>query len=454
MKDFYSPLAYPFYGFGLYNSWKHFKDLTDRRTPYNPPGRNTSTEIMPYVPRSTARDAKFPNSGSRTETIRRRKQKKNQMFNSGYNLVKRKARNSAKRRMRHKKVRKSMAPLALMSRVSMNWFQRNEMELNRGRTLLPNLYNRLEVGAPAGTDQLQYLPLHIYSLDRTCLPTETTKPIFWHLQYARNGYGTVAQKNMYTVANAVYLKNNFDGETGAADNEYNVSTTAVASQWKDFNEDPTSKRKLYQKGVKVELMMYGQNNQDTLYRVDVVRFDQRYADAISKTQNPSVGTAFGDEWNQFWHSMIAPYTQNPTYKPRRVGRVLTIVKSYKFKIPEQSADYDRQNCVRTKFYIPLNRIINRYWKKGGSRPADTGVGDDNELDPEAAANLQDQSNDDWNQWEADGGDIHPGARYFLIIRATNTDVRLTDVGLSSLNVTPGQDPTYDISLRSEYLVDM
>lgn len=367
-------------------------------------------------------------------------------FNSGYNLVNMKARNTARRSMRHKRVRRTIVPAALMARCSLNYVQRNEIELSRGRVLLPNMSITTLANTPDA------LPLHVYELDMTPLSGTSVANIMQ--LYRLPGTGA------FYFGRSQFVKNAFDGETSTTE-DYVLNSSAVSSLWKDCPEDPTTKRKWYQKRVTCEMLLYGQNNQDTLYRIDIVRMDPRFAAKMGTTA-PQGDSGAGtepdsvvlEEWNQFWYSLVAPYTQNPTYKPRRVSNAMKVVKSFKYKIPEQSADYDRQNCVKTKFTLPMNRIVNRYWKKGAGSLVSFS---DSTTNPEDAVLLNNQTVDDFSNAESENGRIVPGARYYMIVRATNTDKR-NNTGAAVSNypiaVTPGQDPTYDIQLRSEYLVDL
>lgn len=382
-------------------------------------------------------------SRSRTSTAVRRRGAPVASFNSGYNLVNMRARNTAKRRMRHRRVRKSVLPTALMSRVSTNLVCRNEIEISRGRILLPNAVDN-------AVTTRKYLPLQLYELDLTPLSGASSIGGMWQCQWDSSNNGTNIGPG-YAFNNAFWLKSVIDGETTNTDS---YGPTVVGyGVWKDTPEDVTTKRKWYQTKMDVEMLMYGQSNQDTLFRIDIVRFDTRIGQLFDG-QTSTVGaplysaTASNfmsvEEWNKFWHSLIAPYTQNPTFKPRKVGNLMTIVKSFKYKIPEQNAEYDRQNCAKTKFSIPFNRIINRFWKKG----ADGSI-----FDPEDPSFMNDVYLDDYNTLESENGRIDPKYKYFMMVRATNTDNRAMGVS-NVISVTPGQDATYDMDIKVKYLVDM
>lgn len=393
----------------------------------------------------------FARAGHKTYTKVKRLFKRKQpspQFNAGYTITHMKAQNRAKRRRTKTPMNGAALQKALMAKVSYNLVRINEIEVGRGAMLLPNL---------RWSNATQYeniLPLHVYSLDRRG-DTTSDIDIFHQLFYRRE---TTPATEGYSFTSQGWQKDVADGELTNSDN-YTYGARP-ASFWTDDAEAKIhERRKWYQKRITCELVMYGQSNQDTLYRVDVVRMDERASALFSRVRASSaeridgVGTVVGPEWHAFWHSMVAPYVQNPLHKPERVQNFVKILKSYTFKIPEQSADFDRVPSVKTKFTVPLNRIVDYQWKRG----QDSGV--TNPFDPEDAAINTLARSDSHGSGQADNGYIAPKYRTFLVIRATNNDSR--PVGAtpgatfpSIVGVARGEDPTYDIKLRSEYLVDV
>jgi len=373
-------------------------------------------------------------------------------FNTGYTITNMKARNTAKRSMRHRRISGRDIAKALMARVSYNNYRINEIETGLGAVLIPNTaYGTGGSGSPpVYTRVINYVPLQMYTLDTTNVDGNLLSPSAWQLYYDKDTVPNPDQCR-YLFENKLFLRSSNDGE--ATDTpSYNYSV-CPATQWNDDQEaflTGTNRRKWYQKRINVEMVMYGQTNQDTLYRVDVVQFDPRIAESFSRAPDfPAAQSTHLNEWNQLWHSLVAPYTQNPMHKPARQKGLIKIVKSYKFKIPEQSADFDRVPCVKTKFTLPMNRVINRYWKRGATTEGQA------QDDPEDAAIMNNPLADQFNLAETDGGFIDPKYRYFLMVRATNNDRGTIANGFQpSLTRTSGQDPTYDIKIRSEYLVDV
>lgn len=382
------------------------------------------------------------------------KPKRTSTFNSGYSITNMKAKNTAKRSMRHRRTRKRDLAAALASRVSVNYTRINEIEVGRGALLLPN------IGFANSTQDLNYVPLHIFSLDkRPLLSNSTTARIGWQLYHDTALPGG---QQMYKFTSSFWSKNVQDGDV--ADNpDYVLGASNIASLWTDRADEAGTtasiwnKAKWYQKRVHVEMVMYGQTNADTLYRVDIVKLDPRFAQAfntVNETDDVFVaaGQQVTDEWNSFWHSIVAPYTQNPLHKPQRQKGAIKIVKSFKFKIPEQSADFDRIPCVKTKFTIPMDRVVNYAWRKG----VDFDGQITNPVDPEDVTIMNFQKSDNNpNGAQFSRGLLHPAASYFMIVRATNTDRGANLASFpTTVAVNRGQDPTYDIKMRSEYLVDI
>lgn len=374
-------------------------------------------------------------------------------FNTGYTITNMKARNTAKRSMRHRRVSGRDIAKALMARVSYNNYRINEIETGLGAVLLPNYCYGTGGTFPASTFTQNYCPLHIYTLDTTSVTSGvSTAPSAWQLYHVKD---TAAEPDAsyYAFENKLYLRNTNEGPNETSTTPAYVYGACNSTQWEndaDVVTVGTKKRKWFQKNVSCEMVMYGQTNQDTLYRVDVIQMDARFAEAFSRsTVFPSAQITHLNEWNQFWHSLVAPYTQNPMHKPMRQMSNIKIVKSFKFKIPEQSADFDRVPCVKTRFNVSLNRVIDRFWKRGAESDAVL------PNDPENAAQMNDPTADSYKIAEADQGFVDPKKRYFLMVRATNNDRGALINGFqSSLTRTSGQDPTYDIKLRSQYLVDI
>lgn len=367
-------------------------------------------------------------------------------FNAGYYIVNRKARNSKRRRRYSKKLKvrsmkRNKARLAgisgkLLSRMWKKVVLLNEMENNRGKLGLVNDVN---------ASGRHFLPCHIFDI------TAVDNRYVGLTSGYTDGLGlnvvfdTTASANskMYST-DLLPIKLNSDGET--ASNLYGFSNPNWVTV-SDTNNDLSNTTKLYHRDVKIELMMYGQKDQDTLYRVDVVMFDPKWVEMLYTTEGdtpPQTHAADTRDWNQFWHALISPYTQNPLVKKPR-GKYMKILKSYKFKIPEQSGDYEQQPCVKTKINIPMNRVRNLHWHTGvGSQSAAT-------MDPEDPAGFFPDDDTDANSFGQ--GRIHPRSRVFLMIRATNT-TKGSIPSDGTYGITKGEQPTYDMTINSRFYVNV
>lgn len=344
--------------------------------------------------------------------------------------------------MRHPRLRGKDFARTMACRVSVNHYRINEIETGRGAVLLPN------IGWANAVSDDNYVPLHIYSLDKRLTDATDFSVLGWQCYHARD---IAANTERYDFTPNMWYKSIKDGDV--ANNDNYVSGSCSSSLWQSDQTAAlrmSEKNKWYQKRAMVELVMYGQTNADTLYRVDVVRLDPRHSALFSSSGVITPPATTSTEWSTLWHSLVAPYTQNPLHKPAKAKGALTIVKSYKFKIPEQSADFDRIPCVKTKINIPLDRVLNYRWKIGVDGTTSTNL-----IDPEDDTIMNDEKADNSDTAQQDNNFPAPEYRYFLMIRASNTD-RGANLGAfpSTFAVARGQDPTYDIKMRLEYLVDI
>lgn len=402
-----------------------------------------------------------------TRTVRRKKDYNG--FNSGYSIVNRKAVNTKRRLRRSRKFRKRRAMrqkrnrMTVAAQLTEHFFKRtiamNEQELSAGAIALANAY---VLNPTSASYNWKYLPLHLYDItdvsthDNQTGLTNCCQQLVWN-------YANITGGMQYQVLDSVPRIQTSDGD-GVNPRKYTLNSTIMTSN-AGPNVESTRQpiaRKWYYHGCKVDLMMYGQTNQDTLYRVDVVRFHPKMIDwmnAVGKGDALVDPTAVIEDsysgptkadWKQFWHSLIAPYTQNPMIRRVR-GKFMKIVKSYKFKIPEQSGDFDRQPCVKTKIYIPFNKVLNRYWHKGTHNTNQS-------TDPEHSGTLNVADYDGYYgsgtvNGNYGGGKIDPKWRTFLMIRATNTDLKQSVeeiTGSPVMEIQPGGDPTYDIKIESKF----
>lgn len=394
-------------------------------------------------------------------------------FNSGYTIVSKKARNVKRkytRRMKRKmrKIKKKVSSVAAkITRASVEKLYKrlvlmNEMELGRGRVLMPNLLT-----STSGYGFVNnFLPLQL--IDITDVDHSVSNP-WYQLYYTTAESVPGGTFPNYFFNNNIWCKLSGDGETANNDTTDPGSSNASdaylygTQSFGLSSTDPLGNtyqdtRKWHQNSVKVDLMLYGQSNQDTMYRFDVVRFDPRIADLIHQQFNrDSVETGAGpestgfyqvtaEEWKTFWQSLVFPYVSNPLVKRPRPRRFMKILKTYKFKIPEQSSEFNRIPSVKTSFTIPINKVWSRYWHTAHLSNVSTTV----DGDPENSAALNDTDYSMHKRWGS--GKVHPKYRTYLMIRATNTDRRSVDSleATNSIRVVKGQDPTYDINLSTSF----
>ena len=355
-------------------------------------------------------------------------------YNNGYHIknvrarnVKRRRKYSKKRRirsLRRNKIRNAGIAGKLMSRAYRKLFCLNEIENDRGRVALLNNKNPIT--------NIQYCPINLFDISYVGtddFATNTKDDVAFQIRY--DDAATVK----YRAYNNLILKENPYGESSG--NTYKLLT--ANSYFTKNSVESADKRKFYQHNVHVDLLMYGKKDHDTMYRVDVVQFEPAMIDMWRSGSTSSEINA--SEYNQFWYSLLAPYMMNPLVKRAR-GKFMKVLKTYKFKIPEGSNDYDQQPMVKTKLKIPINRIRDRYWRK--DYPPESGVA--NPVDPEdiAIANVGDQ---DAAGISYGDGFLHPKKRTFLMIRCTNTKQNSDDLS-DGFQLAVGEEPTYDIQIRT------
>lgn len=383
-------------------------------------------------------------------------------FSKGYQLVKQRAvplkkryrKSKRSRIIRLKRRKNKLAGIAgkLLSRMwkRLVYVRERSQQEQRGAVAMPNV-----IADYSGVlnDRWHYMPLQLY--DITNVNTGgTAHNIGYSLLYNRST-NRPADGMDYRVWPGGFVKDTLDGDGSTGDS---YSVVSGLNAYNAFSSTDSSKysnaEKVYQHGVNIDLILYGQAKIDTHYRIDVVKFDKKFiewmmADTLSPTTDPFTqdkndSPSFGD-WRQFWHALVSPYTQNPLIERYR-GKFMKIIKSYTFDIPEQSSDYESTPGVRTRIKVPMNRLRDRVWHRG----TDTGQ---NTTDPERHLTLNDADYDSVNPalQVTPINAIRPQDRVFLMIRANSVD-QVTEIATQTTNITAGECPTYDIKITSTYSV--
>lgn len=383
-----------------------------------------------------------------SKRYRRTISRQNNSYNSGYTIHNRKAVNTKRRRRyrtRNMRIRRAvvrkrqLSGIAgkLLEKVYKRYVNMNEIEVERGRVCLPNCQL-------FGVGSFTYLPLQLIELNNV---DHNAANICRQLYYVSADDTGITNDPQYYFSSAVLAKQDADGESGKASNSYSFGS--YLDSCVSTNGAPNQMR-WYHKKTTVDLLMYGQTDQDTLFRIDIVKFDPSIVEwidtAIEANTDVNNGTSTrSGEWKQLWHSLIMPYVQNPLAKRPRPSKLMKILKTYKFKIPEQSKDFDRVQSVKTRITVPFNRIVDRYWRRKMQDDAYTA-----NVNPESESNM---NKDDFNNFDFaqyGNGRVRPKDRVYMMIRATNNDNRTgSEVGI--IDVDKGADPTYDINLVSSFV---
>lgn len=379
-----------------------------------------------------------------------------------------------RRKKRGRKGRKTVMPLrvmpALSYRGSVNLGLKAEIDAKQGMVGIPSVYHTVSM--------LHCLPMHVYELNYTpCTSNDISSVVF------RPTPKTLVYNNQsgnYAFAKGVYTRgaSSLDGSGQDADDIAAPSTTYNLRQVRPqlwFGEGVNSQdvRKVYIRDVKMNFQLFGQADQDTLYRIDIGYFtDDVLTDYMTDfgdntnilypQDTPPTSHVFTREaFNQWCKSMIIPYTQNPTSKVPR-PKFFRAIKTYSWRIPVRSQDRTMTPCVNTNVKIPLERLINRYWKRGANA---IGNATNN---PENPDNMQevavstignngataiDLKNDQDLQdtLESYYGRPAPRQRLFMIIRCTNTDTTGTGAAFPGpIGIGFNNDPTYNLDMVTRF----
>lgn len=194
--------------------------------------------------------------------------------------------------------------------------------------------------------------------------------------------------------------------------------------------------------LQVKMNMHGAKQRTTRFNVMLCQIDQR---VIPPDLNGF--TTFNDPTvQQFWASLITNYVRDPiTPSPVNFPKgFLKVWKSYNFTIDAASTvDENPDPHMKTqKMFFKLNRLQNYGWQPN----TNTVVTPDQIYGVSGADPAQ--------FWDQDIGEnstrVHPNARLYLIIRATNWFRTITQSSeLQSLDTCP----TFDLLVRAKHIIN-
>lgn len=194
--------------------------------------------------------------------------------------------------------------------------------------------------------------------------------------------------------------------------------------------------------LQVKMNLHGAKQRTTRFNVMLCQIDQR---VIPSDLNGF--TTFTDPaLQQFWASLITRYVRDPiTPSPVNFPRsYMKVLKSYNFTVDSATTtDEDPDpHMVTQKMFFKLNRLQNYGWQPN----VNTVVTPDQIYGVSTGQPAQ--------FWDQDLGEnstrVHPNARLYLIIRATNW-FRTTEPSINPQSLDTC--PTFDLLVRAKHIIN-
>lgn len=217
------------------------------------------------------------------------------------------------------------------------------------------------------------------------------------------------------------------------------STGGIASNWSiEKSEHNTSSASAYPGAQSVlawsqiEMELWGQQQYHTKYTVELVQFHEdvcpQYDLALANT---------GGQLEMFWDAKMKSYTYSPLYQGNITGYSgpkLKVLKRYNVDIdPTSTTETNADPHVKTfRLFFRFNRRCNYGWKKSGGNGQNIAEFDDVDFAIEQNANEV---------------TVHPSARIFLMIRATDFNVKATLAEQSVANT-----PSVSLKIRNKHMI--
>lgn len=182
------------------------------------------------------------------------------------------------------------------------------------------------------------------------------------------------------------------------------------------------------KWASINLELWGMKNHPTKYTIEVCRFAE---DVV-----PTTDMSADQNYNEFWDSMTKQYTYSPLsssmsgYNKKKYS----VIRRYNVNIdPTASFENDSDPHVKTfKIFLKFNRKMNYAWKYSN-----------------AAGQTAQQYESSYYEQEDNENQtvVHPNARIFLMIRASNYNVQTVTTDISNANT-----PSISIKCRTQHIL--
>jgi len=186
----------------------------------------------------------------------------------------------------------------------------------------------------------------------------------------------------------------------------------------------------------LDLELWGQTTKPTMYTIYLCQFSEDVLpETVFAANVGSYATITNQNAIEFWQSMIKRYTYSPLAKidDGWGKKKIKIMKQYKINIdPTASYENDPDPHVKTmKLFYRFNRKCNFEWKYSNAQG-------------QSVANMNDA---DWQQEDGENQcQVHPNARLFVMLRASNFVRTTTDAA------TNANSPSISWVMRSCHLV--
>lgn len=352
-----------------------------------------------------------------------------------------------------------------------------EWDRNSGLIYLPNNYNS------AANPVTRQCPFVLFELTNYAQNLQDDQFFSYNLVKVDGGQGL----DYYIWQPGVLASTAANGEA------FGGSTTMLRPVLKRIlnTQAQPVKEKAYLKDIFVKLEMFGQQSIDTIFRVDLVKFN-------FDDYHPGyyTGLSAGTEWLDYlgkWHAdhpktnpeqqrrdywwhraheeMARRYMAHPGEKiiNNNVDRLypFRILKTWKYKLPEQDGDSEQLRSVVANLNIPVNKMI-KYSAQSTSLPD---LGDPSSIvqrgtyitNTHWGTTLNDEATDGNNQdyvfnnepaYFAYGSAAccraRPSDRLYLMIRATNYKTGSTTS--TAPTYTKGAAPTFNFTMSKSFLV--
>lgn len=345
----------------------------------------------------------------------------------------------------------------------------SEMDVGRGRMILGHL------GHSTATNKFYTLPCHLYNLCRIPGWYSNFKDRPLSLCYLIE-HNDVSQNNyVWTNRTPHYTRAGY-GDDFNSEHDPEVGSNLISMAPSEFTpifkangigataNDMVIRRYHYLRDMVCDLILYGEANRPTHWRIDLVSFRDNEQYVASMNEYAAFGGSIGGEYsspgvasNGLGHALIAKYVGNPLVETDGIGKWLKVHRTWTVDIAEGKTDgqggIDQLPRVRTRLKHTFNRSLTthhtRYTK------INTAVTDDY-MDPQKATNgaftsaeaykMRDPVDAGGQLTHQNGDPVGVKDRVFLLIRCTDPQVINEGTG----DLATGMKPTYDIRLRMRW----